>query len=192
MWYWTNLSLFSGKERWKRFSALSMVPGWEFKWGTERVPNKSAYLRSGLFPKMCNFCSQFHLGGIKSIWSGNFLGHLKKLLGRWLYECCRFQSSIDLIRSSRLLCKGNLHLHKFAFSRKVIEAIPSSERPKDLVDLGLSLENLSVDRDLGMKWCLKSDQFHFYRVVQDQYVTRRAILSTVASVFDSLRLITWG
>jgi len=100
-------------------------------------------------------------------------------------------SAVKLIHSARAICaRGNLRLHKFASNdRKVMEAIPNLERAKDLVDLDLSLESLPVERALGMKWCIKMDQFHFQVAERNQPTTRRGILSTIASVFDPLGMI---
>lgn len=103
-----------------------------------------------------------------------------------------FLLQLSLIHAFSEICaKGNLWLHKFALNdRKVIKAIPKSERDKDLVDIGLSLESLPVERALGMRWYIESDQFHFHIVVQDQPVTRRGIL-TVALVLDTFRWSRW-
>lgn len=80
-------------------------------------------------------------------------------------------SAIYLIHDGCVLCaKGSLRLHKFASNdRRVIETFSKSER--DPVDLDLSLESLTVEKALGMKWCIESDQFNFHIVVQDRPAT---------------------
>ena len=71
------------------------------------------------------------------------------------------ESAIKLIHDAIIICKkGNLWLHKFAWNdRRVIKTILKLEKAKDLVNL--SLEDLSIERALGMKWSIESDQFHF-------------------------------
>lgn len=67
----------------------------------------------------------------------------------------------------------------------MIATIPKSEQAtvKDL-DMALSLPQ--IERDLGVEWCITSDSFKFRVLVKPNPLTRRGVLSTVASVYDPL------
>ena len=67
-----------------------------------------------------------------------------------------------------------------------METIPYSERAKDIKDLDLSFDDLPIERALGIQWCVESDSFQFRLQLKEQTMTRRGILSTVASVYDPL------
>ena len=100
-------------------------------------------------------------------------------------------SAIVLANEVRELCsRGNLHLHKFLSNdRSVMQSIPPAERADDLKGLDLVFDQLPVERALGIHWCVESDQFHFRITLKDQPLTRRGILSTVASLYDPLGFI---
>jgi hypothetical protein len=100
-------------------------------------------------------------------------------------------NAINLVQNARDMCsQGNLRLHKFASnSREVMEAIPTSERASAIKDLDLSFDELPVERALGIQWCIESDNFNFRLTLKDQPLTRRGILSTVASVYDPLGFV---
>ncbi|XP_064641960.1 uncharacterized protein LOC135496529 [Lineus longissimus] len=100
---------------------------------------------------------------------------------------------VDLIMKAREICaKGNLRLHKIVSnSREVMERIPETERAKSVknLDLDLDLEDSPIERALGIQWCLESDSFCFRLTLKDQPLTRRGILSTVASIYDPLGFV---
>ena len=48
---------------------------------------------------------------------------------------------------------------------------------------------LSIERALGVQWCINSDQFAFQITRKDQPCTRRGILSTVSSIYDPLSFL---
>ena len=100
--------------------------------------------------------------------------------------------AIQLIHDARqMLARGNLRLHKFiSNSREVIESIPNSERAKGITSLNLSFEDLPIERALGIEWCMESDHFQFRFNLKSKSATRRGILSTVASVYDPLGLLS--
>ena len=97
------------------------------------------------------------------------------------------EQAVDLIQGTREICKkGGLRLHKFVSNdRSVIESVPESERATD-ISLNLPSEQLSIERVLGVQWSVELDCFDFSIVVKDQPLTRRRVLSTVASVYDPL------
>lgn len=52
--------------------------------------------------------------------------------------------------------------------------------------MDLTFGGPQVERALGVEWCVASDQFQFRVVVKDNPLTRRGVLSTVASLYDPL------
>ena len=97
--------------------------------------------------------------------------------------------AISIVKEAREICRnGKLRLHKFTSNSKpVLDSIPQSERAQtNLRDL---TQEWSVERTLGLQWCLELDQFQFRVILKDLPLTRRSILSTVASIFDPLGLI---
>lgn len=53
----------------------------------------------------------------------------------------------------------------------------------------LALNEPLIERALGVRWCISSDQFLFRVVVSHRPLSRRGVLSTVASIFDPLGLV---
>ena len=47
----------------------------------------------------------------------------------------------------------------------------------------------SIERALGIQWCIKSDVFRYKIVLKDRPATRRGILSTVSSIYDPLGIL---
>ena len=79
--------------------------------------------------------------------------------------------------------KGGFKLTKWISNRRaVMAAIPEDRRAKDIKDLDLEHDPLSVERVLGVQWCIRSDAFKFKIMVQDRPLTRRGILSVISSV----------
>ena len=93
----------------------------------------------------------------------------------------------SLIQGAREICKrGSLRLHKFVSNdRSVLDSVPKSERAAD-INLDLPSEQLPIERVLGVQWSVELDYFGFSIVLKDQPLTRRGLLSTVASVYDPL------
>ncbi|XP_039904599.1 uncharacterized protein LOC120744346 [Simochromis diagramma] len=98
--------------------------------------------------------------------------------------------AMQLVNESRALCKtGNLHLHKFVSNDKeVLAAIPQEEQAK-AKDQDMALGELHIERALGVQWCIEADEFQFRVQVKDNPLTRRGVLSIVASVFDPLGFV---
>ena len=97
------------------------------------------------------------------------------------------KEAIDLAQLARQVCaSGKVRLHKFASnSREVMEAIPDSERSKEMSNRDLAW-HLPVERTLGVEWNLELDSFQFRINFKEAPVTRRNILSSVASIYDPL------
>ena len=87
------------------------------------------------------------------------------------------------------MCKeGNIELAKFVcYSRNVLNSLdPSLIASKVSFDF---LEPIN-ERSLGVNWHVNDDQF-FYSVNPPQEIyTRQKVLSTVASVFDPMGLVS--
>ena len=88
----------------------------------------------------------------------------------------------------QLLSKGGFRLTKWiSNSRQVIDSIPMSERAGSVK--GLLLDQLPIERALGVRWDVETDTFGFKISVKDKPATRRGILSVVTSVYDPLGFV---
>ena len=101
------------------------------------------------------------------------------------------QEAKDLVKEASDLCaKGKLRLHKFISSdRQVIESIPLTERSTVVKDLDFISDELPTERTLGIQWNVERDVFKFDDQTKEQPLSRRGILSTVASIYDPLGFI---
>ncbi|KAG1935726.1 hypothetical protein F2P79_019030 [Pimephales promelas] len=99
--------------------------------------------------------------------------------------------AIQLVNEARELCRtGKLRLHKFiSNSKEVLDAIPEEECAKAVKDLTMMLGEPLMERALGVQWCVTSDELQFRVVVKENPLTRRGVLSTVASVYDPLGFV---
>ena len=85
---------------------------------------------------------------------------------------------------AELLSKEGFDLVQWiSSSRRVLAALPSG----DLInpDLNLDLDQLPVERALGVLWNCQLDSFSFKTLKRDA-VTKRQILSMISSIFDPL------
>ena len=84
-----------------------------------------------------------------------------------------------------LLHRGGFNLTKFTSNSKdVLAAIPSQKRAKP--ELDLDFDELPVERALGVRWHVESDELGFTIKDLDRPETKRGILSTVCSLYDPL------
>ncbi|CAC5416723.1 unnamed protein product [Mytilus coruscus] len=99
--------------------------------------------------------------------------------------------AIKLVNDAQRVCVNEgLRLHKFISNRvNVMDSIPHSERASGVKDLNLALENLPVERALGVQWSVEEDVFSFQTKIQNTLPTRRNMLSIVASIFDPLGFV---
>ena len=96
--------------------------------------------------------------------------------------------ALSLIEKTKTLCKkAGFRLHKIISNSK--EVIPREERAKGIQDLDRTCEVLSVEKALGVQYCVESDTLQFRIELTDRPFTRRGILSTVSSVFDPLGVL---
>ncbi|XP_071479017.1 uncharacterized protein [Diadema antillarum] len=84
-----------------------------------------------------------------------------------------------------LLSKGGFRLTKWVSNdHDVLQTIPVSERSTSILDL--HLDDMPVERTLGVLWNVGTDQFGFRVSVKDKPATRRGILSITSSLYDPL------
>lgn len=101
------------------------------------------------------------------------------------------EEAIDILkRTQKMLAESNLTLHKIASnSHKVMEAFPADERAKDLKDLDLRLDDVPLQRSLGVLWRLETDSFTFKVSKEEKPYTLRGVLATVTSLYDPLGFV---
>lgn len=72
----------------------------------------------------------------------------------------------------------------------MLYAIPEDQRAKTVKDLSMDWDSPSVERVLGVQWCIQSDVFKFKIVIKDRPLTRRGILSMICSIYDTLGIVS--
>ncbi|KAK3745999.1 hypothetical protein QZH41_017318, partial [Actinostola sp. cb2023] len=88
---------------------------------------------------------------------------------------------------TEICAKGGFNLTKFmSNNRQVLAKIPSEKRA--MPALNLDLDDLPVDRALGMRWNIEGDTFGFKVSDRNKPDTMRGVLSTISSVFDPLNI----
>ena len=87
-----------------------------------------------------------------------------------------------------LLRRGGFKLTKWISNNKeVMESISAKERAPSIVSLDLQVDELPMERALGIQWDVDRDQFRFLTLkITSKPATRRGILSTLSSLFDPL------
>ena len=77
---------------------------------------------------------------------------------------------------TELLSRGMFHLTKWMSNdREVLASIPQNERAKSVIDLGL--DELPLERTLGVQWNVETDRFGFKVVAKEKPSTMRGTLS---------------
>ena len=85
----------------------------------------------------------------------------------------------------KLLREGRFRLTKFASnSRELLALIPPASRANPKLDL--DLDQLRLERALGVYWDAHSDTFKFKALQEYKLFTKRGVLSVVSSLFDPL------
>ena len=72
-------------------------------------------------------------------------------------------------------------------SQEVLSKIPDADRVKPTLDL--DLENLPVERTLGVQWDVEKDAFLFKVREPHKPTTKRGILSAVSSLYDPMGFV---
>ncbi|KAL7839403.1 hypothetical protein SRHO_G00260610 [Serrasalmus rhombeus] len=100
--------------------------------------------------------------------------------------------AIHLYQELKSLCAvGGFNLTKWSSnSRAVLAHIPELEKAKGVKDLDLDLEDLPLDRALGVHWCAEEDIFKFHVFPKEQPCTRRGILSMTCNLTGLIPLFT--
>ncbi|XP_041471180.1 uncharacterized protein LOC121420582 [Lytechinus variegatus] len=103
-----------------------------------------------------------------------------------LISCENEEKAITVAAELRnLLEKGGFKLTKWASnSSKVLTSIPKEDRAKQVKGLDLNCDILPIERALGVEWNTELDCFSYYITPKDKPLTRRGLLSEVASVYD--------
>jgi len=96
--------------------------------------------------------------------------------------------AIALIEDNKELCRrGGFGLHKFTSNfKEVIKAIPVEDRAEGIQKIDMDRDALPIERALGVQRCIEKDSFQFRTTLKDRPCTRRGILSTISSIYDSL------
>lgn len=67
--------------------------------------------------------------------------------------------------------------------------MPEEYRAKGVNQLDLSIDQLPMERALGVQWNVESDTFNFSTEIKPHSVTRHGILSIVSSLYDPLGFV---
>ena len=85
--------------------------------------------------------------------------------------------------------KSGFHLTKFLSNKQVVlDAIPYDRLAPSVKDVDVTY-NSSIERTLGLRWVVASDEYTFKVQVGDKPNTRRGILSTTSSLYDPLGFV---
>ena len=90
------------------------------------------------------------------------------------------------------MCKrGGFNLTKFVSnSEQVMSSIQTNKQAVSVESPRIGESKLPVVRALGVSWCIEHDQFGFRVTLNDTPLSRRAILSSISSIYDPLGLIS--
>ena len=90
-----------------------------------------------------------------------------------------------VIEVDKLCTKSGFNLTKFVSTcPEILEKLPPGKMAEKT---SVSLEiNASIERALGVVWCLESDCLTFRIELKDTPLSRRGILSSISSIFDPL------
>ena len=90
---------------------------------------------------------------------------------------------------TKLLAEGGFHLTKFTSNnRDVLASIHPDKRANPT--LNLDLDDLPIERVLGLQWDAESDTFQFKTISVSKPYTKRGILSVVSSLYDPLGFLS--
>ena len=89
----------------------------------------------------------------------------------------------------KLLREGGFRLTKFATNTpELLASIPPASRANPKLDL--DLDQLPLERALGVYWDAQSDTFKFKALQAYKPSTKRGVLSVVSSLFDPLGFLS--
>ncbi len=73
---------------------------------------------------------------------------------------------------------------------QVLDAIPEDQKAKIMKGMSMDRDSPSIERVLGVQWCIQSDAFKFKIVIKERPLTRRGILSIISSIYDPLGIVS--
>ena len=137
-------------------------------------------------------CAGFCLPKVAEEFEGEFDPETIQTIRRNFYvdDCLKSvkdtEKAIQLIKElCQILARRSFRLTKFVCNDvKVLSSIPESERAQSIVSV--DLDELPVERALGVEWNVKKDTFSFRVAERKKAATRRGILSDVSSMYDPL------
>ena len=99
------------------------------------------------------------------------------------------KTAVQLIQElCEVLSRRSFRLTKFiSNSKEVLTAVPETKRARSVVSLGL--EELPVERALGVEWNVEKDTFEFRVIRRKRVLTRRVILSDVSSLYNPMGFV---
>ena len=102
------------------------------------------------------------------------------------------EDAIRLAKELKDLCgRGGFRLTKFLGNdRELLESLPREERGKLVTELDLSIDALPVEKALGVCWSVEGDSLGVRVAKKSTTATRRGILSTIASTYDPLGIVS--
>ena len=74
-------------------------------------------------------------------------------------------------------------------NRSILQALPTSNFSPKLTKINLSVNDIPIERALGILWNPEPDAFHIKYKLKSVVATKQGILSVISSIFDPLRLI---
>lgn len=93
-------------------------------------------------------------------------------------------------RAKRICSKANVNLHKvLSNSKAIMSQIPVEDRGASTAPLDLAVDELPIERTLGVQWDLETDEFLFAASKPRRPFTRRGLLSTVMAIYDPLGFV---
>ena len=101
-------------------------------------------------------------------------------------------TATNILQGAVQICQqGKLRLHKITSnSPELLSHFPAQEiSEKKTQDLGKN-DSIPIERILGLQWSTETDTFTFSRELKTKPLTRRGMLSTVASLYDPLGFIS--
>lgn len=142
-------------------------------------------------------CANFGLKYIAAQGQGQFSEATIRFIERNFYVddgLISFHSekeAIRLVKEAKELCNiGKWRLHKFiSNNQQVLDSLPKEDCAETVRNQDLALGEQQIERALGVKWCIASDHFQFRVIVNERPLSRRGVLSTVASIYDPLGFV---
>ncbi|CAH8572859.1 unnamed protein product [Schistosoma guineensis] len=141
------------------------------------------------------FCANFALKKTVDIFGKEFNEDIQDVVDRSFYvddylaSIDNVQDAIEMAKAlGSLLRKGGFRLTKWISNcLQVLESIHPEERAEAVRET--DFERLPTERTLGLFWNTMVDSFEFKVHIPKRPLTRRGILSSVASLYDPLGLV---